>query len=130
MHVTVANVAKVIIAAIPELRAEVEENEDLHHVTFGDLYRWTEHASLEGTLSNVRRSVQLVDSIFRDCDSYISNAVTVSFLECISLNEVTGRQIFDELTPALQIQWRELDEYLRELAARSDVIAKKEIPKK
>jgi hypothetical protein len=119
MHVTAENVGSEIAGAIPELRPSVEENEDLHHVTFGDLYRWTEESGRGGRIEDLERAVRLVDTLFANGDSYVRNAVTVSFLEYIDPADSVGRQIFDFLTPSLQKEWQELDEYMQQLVGKS-----------
>jgi hypothetical protein len=119
MQVTTTNVGSVIIAAIPELRQDVEEWEDLDHLTFMELFLWTESSVESANVHNLHRAVCLVDTIFQDCDLAIKNAVTVSFLERIDPEDETGKQIFDALTPALQSQWQALDEYMLQLIGKS-----------
>jgi hypothetical protein len=119
MQVAKANVGSVIIAAIPELRADVDEWDDLDHLQFVELFQWTEASARSGNLDNLSRSIRLVDAMLRDCDAAVKNAVTVSFLECIDPDDEAGKQIFDALTPALREQWQALDEYMQELTGKS-----------
>jgi len=101
MQVTNANVGSVIISAIPELRADVEEWADLDHLQFMELFLWTRSSVESENVDNLHRAVHLVDAILQDCDSAIKSAVTVSFLECIDPDDEIGKQILDALTPAL-----------------------------
>ena len=119
MQVTNANVGSVIIAAIPELRADVEEWEELDHLQFMELFLWTKFSVESDNLNNLHRAVRLVDTIFQDCDSAIRKAVTVSFLEEIDPDVEIGKKIFDALTPALRSQWQALDEYMLQLIGKS-----------
>ena len=97
MQVTNANVGSVIIAAIPELRADVEEWADLDHLQFMELFLWTRSSVESENVDNLHRAVHLVDAILQDCDSAIKSAVTVSFLECIDPDDEIGKPIFDVL---------------------------------
>jgi hypothetical protein len=115
MQVTKANVGSVIIAAIPEFRADVDEWDDLDHLQFTELFQWTEASARSGTVDNLSRSIRLVDAMFRDCDAAVKNSVTVSFLEGIDPDDEAGKQIFDALAPALRDQWQALDEYMQRL---------------
>ena len=119
MHLTAKNVGSAITGAIPELRTGVEENSDLHHLIFADLYRWTEQSVQGGKVENLKRAVRLVDELFVNGDSDVRNAVTVSFLEYIDPTDSVGRQMFDSLTPRLQGQWHELDEHMQRLVGKS-----------
>jgi len=119
MQVTTANVGTVMINEIPELRLDVEENEELAHLMFMDLFVWTESSVRSGKMDDMARGLRLIDSIFQDCDATIKNAVTVSFLEHIDPEDEVGRKIFDALTPELKRQWQTLDEYMQKLIGKS-----------
>ncbi|MGA2981784.1 MAG: hypothetical protein ABSD76_19485 [Terriglobales bacterium] len=119
MQATTGNVGSVIIDEIPDLRADIEEDEDLPHLMFMDLFCWTESSVRSGKLDDLTRALRLVDSIFQDCDASIENAVTVSFLEHIDPEDEVGRQIFDALTPELRKQWQALDDYSQQLIGKS-----------
>ena len=119
MQVTTANVGSVIIAELPDLRADIEEDEDLPHLMFMDLFCWTESSVQSGKIDDMARALRLVDNIFRDCDASIKNAVTVSFLEHIDPEDKVGRQMFDLLTPELRKQWQALDDYSQQLIGKS-----------
>jgi hypothetical protein len=119
MQVTATNAGSAIIAAIPELRPDVEEWEGLDHLQFMELFLWTESSVESANVHNLHRAVRLVDAIFQDCDLAIKNAVTVSFLERIDPEDKIGKQIFDALTPALQSQWQALDGYMLQLIGKS-----------
>jgi hypothetical protein len=119
MQVTSANVGSIIVADIPDLRADIEEDEDLPHLMLMDLFCWTESSVRSGKSDDMARALRLVDTIFRDCDDGIKNAVTVSFLERIDPEDEVGRKMFDALTPELRQQWRALDEYLQRLIGKS-----------
>ena len=121
MTVTQANVGSVIRAAIPELSNDVKENEDLYHLTFWSIFDWTAQAVREGNRGNLVRAIELIDAIFLDCDAYVRNAVTVSFLEYVHPEDKVGREIFDALTPELRRQWHLLGEYLDNLRNRKNV---------
>jgi len=119
MQVTASNVGSVIIAAIPEIREDVEEWEELDHLQFMELFLWTKSSVESSNVDNLHRAIRLVDNIFQDCDVAVGNAVTVSFLERVDPEDEIGRQIFDALTPALRKQWHALDEYMLQLIGKS-----------
>jgi hypothetical protein len=117
--VTRANVGSVLVAAIPELREDVEEWADLEHLQFMELWRWTESATRSGNTNDLQRAVCLVDTIWPDCDADIKNAITVSFLEHVDPEDSVGCEIFDALTPRLRGQWKAQDEYRVQLIGKS-----------
>jgi hypothetical protein len=119
MHVTTANIDSVIVSEIPDLRLDIEEWEDLPHLMFMELFLWTESSLRDGRTNDAAKALRVVDTIFRDCDDKIKNAVTVSFLERIDPADEIGRQMFDALTPELRKQWHALDEYMQQLIGRS-----------
>jgi len=119
MAVTSANVGSVIAGAIPELRADIEEDEGLVHLIFMELFCWTESAAQGEKSDEVSKAIRLVDSIFRDCDADVKNALTVSFLENVDPENSVGQRIFDALTPELRSQWHELDGYMAQQVGKS-----------
>jgi len=119
MQVSGANVGSVIVAEIPDLRADIGEWEDLPHLMFMELFLWAESSVRNGKSDDMARALRLVDTIFRDCDDKIKNAVTVSFLERMDPDDEVGRQMFDALTPELRKQWDALDEYSLQFIGKS-----------
>jgi hypothetical protein len=95
--------------ALPQLCSEVEESNPAEHLMFSGLFRWTE-ASVRGKKSeDLDRIVQLVNSIFQDCEQEIRNAGCF-FLRDIDPDDVVGQEIFNALPPELQQQWFALDQ--------------------
>jgi hypothetical protein len=128
MQVTSANIDSVITSEIPDLRADIEEWEDLPHLMFMELFLWTESSVQSGKIEDMARAIRLVDTIFQHCDNEIKNAVTVSFLECIDPEDEVGRRIFDALTPELRKQWHALDEYMQQLIGNPCEVVSPEVP--
>lgn len=106
----------------PEIRADLDE-ECLQglHLEVASLARWTQNAITEGDRAALKRAFFFADRMLRLGDSSVKNAVSVSFLENLSFEDTKKRRrswAFEMMTPVLQQEHHDLEDYLRALHDR------------
>jgi hypothetical protein len=119
MKVTAKNVVEVLVSALPELRQEIEEDDELFHLQIASVGAFAIDCLKRGDEKAARRCVELVDAIFGDCDEYVQNAIYVSFLENIDRDIDEGKILYGMFTPRLKEAWTEMNQYNRTLELES-----------
>jgi hypothetical protein len=108
-----AGLLRLALAEFPELREDFEFNEGLLHCQIGDFAAMTERAVRARDWGTFDRCVAIVNELGRWPDSYLRNAIYVSFLEHLPFDGSAGRDAWSRMTPQLQQGWKEIDAHNR-----------------
>ena len=114
---TTDDFVRLVLDAFPELREEFEEDDGLPHVQMGAFARFTQQAKGRGDWETYGQCAQLADRLWGCADEYLNNALYVSYLEHLDFEGPRGPKAWSLLTPRLQQGWREIQDYLDEVAA-------------
>lgn len=88
-----------LLIRYPELKAEVEHNEDLLHVNMSVLQNYAEKLCKERRLGDLRECFKWVNSLFCRSKSQLRNAIYASFLEYFEYEEGLSEEEFIKLMP-------------------------------
>jgi hypothetical protein len=107
-------------ALFPSLREDLNRQEGLLHLEMDVFYRFAQAAIDDGNRETTLKAFQFAERILRHGNPDLVNAVTVSFLETLNLEDgKKARRWAKGLMPALVARQREaILEHNRELQAR------------
>jgi len=108
---------RMALAEFPELAEEFEEWADLLHLKMGAFARLTQGAKGDGDWEKYARCVRLADELFGSPSPDLENALNVSYLEHLDFEGPRGPKAWEQLTPRLKAGWKEMQQYLEDLAA-------------
>jgi len=110
----------------PEIVAEIDPEIEagLLHLEMAALARGAQAAIDAGSCEQVTRHFRFADNLFRQAGPDLKNALYVSYLEHLNFG---GHRAFAEelLPPALHAGWVEINQYLDDLASRSQSRSRK-----
>jgi hypothetical protein len=110
--------SRMALAEFPELAEEFEEWAELLHLKMGAFARITQGAKGEGDWEKYDRCVRLADELFGRTTPDLENALNVSYLEHLDFDGPRGPKAWARLTPRLKVGWKEMQQYLEDLAAK------------
>jgi hypothetical protein len=99
-----------------ELASDLVESDGLLHLQVSALARLAREAKRTADWGTYRRIMRLADSLWRNPDHQLLNALNVSFLEHIDFEGPNGAHAWQLLSPELQIGWRAMQAYLEKIA--------------
>lgn len=107
----------------PELREELADETwaGLLHLEVACFARLTQQAIDNGDQQVLKRCFSLADDVFRMADAEVKNAMYVSYLEHLTFEDSRKNQrqwAFKLMPPALQAGFKEINDYMAELAKR------------
>ena len=112
MEWTLDGASERMVAAIPEVAAEITKSEldGLHYLHFGALARFCQTAIDGGERALVQRCFDFADEAYRHGDMQVRNAVGVAFVEHLNLldGKVPRQWAHEALSPALREAARSL----------------------
>jgi len=107
--------ADILLAEFPHLRDEVDEWHGLVHLQMMEFHLVTEKALEAVDWTTVERSLQLADTLLRDGNAEIRNALHVSYLENLPREGDGHDRVRQAMTPALRKAWDDIVAYLSKL---------------
>lgn len=108
---THADFTQLLTDTVPELRAEVEDQDGLLHMEMHVFARFTQAAIDRGDWATLKRCVHLATDLWTRAAPTLRNALNVSFLEHLSFTGSNGEAAWQRLTRELQTGWREMRTY-------------------
>jgi hypothetical protein len=72
----------------------------------------------DGDWEKYDRCVRLADELFGRATPDLENALKVSYLEHLDFDGPRGPKAWECMTPRLKVGWKEMQQYLQDLAAR------------
>ena len=78
----------------------------------------TQEAKGDGGWEKYDRCIRLADELFGRATSDLENALNVSYLEHLDFDGPRGPKAWERLTPRLKVGWKEMQQYLEDLAAK------------
>ena len=113
---TAAQFIEQLAAEFPELRGDIEEEDGLLHLQMAVFARSTQGAIDAGDTDTLRRHFAFADRFFHHSADDLENALNVSYLENLEFTAPHGEKARSLMSPALQQGWREIMDYLEEVA--------------
>jgi hypothetical protein len=115
--ITAQNFPKLLMAEFPDLGKDVCWDDELLHVQMGVFAHHTQSAIDDHNVDEVRKCFDLAHRLFADADADLKNALYVSYLEYLTLEDGRVRRAWawQYLSPLLQQGHREINEYLDNL---------------
>jgi len=107
--------AELLVAEFPQLRDDVLEWSGLLHLQMMEFYLVTEKAINARDWATVERCLRLADTLLRDGDGEIRNAIHVSYLENLPREGDDHDRIRGAMTPDLRKAWDDILAYLSTL---------------
>jgi hypothetical protein len=104
--------AELLVREFPQLRDDVDEWQALEHLQMMEFVLLTEKASKAGDWGTVERCLRLADTLLRDGNARIKNAVHVSYLESLPREGEAHDRIRAVMTPELRQAWDRVLAYL------------------
>jgi len=111
--------SRMAVTEFPELAEDFEEWSDLPHLKMGAFARITQAAKGDGDWEKYARCVRLADKLSADPSPDLENALNVSYLEHLDFDGPRGSKAWECLTPRLKVGWKDMQQYLRELARKN-----------
>jgi hypothetical protein len=103
---------ELLLAEFPQLLDDVDEWSGLLHLQMMEFHLLTEKAIEAGYWETVGRCLRLADTILRDGDPEIRNAIQVSYLESLPRAGDSHERIREVMTPDLRKAWDDILAYL------------------
>jgi hypothetical protein len=110
--------SRMALTEFPELAEDFEEWSDLLHLKVGAFARITQAAKDEGDWEKYVRCIRLADQLTADPSPDLENALNVSYLECLDFEGPRGPRAWECLTPRLKSGWKDMQQYLQDLAKK------------
>jgi hypothetical protein len=107
---------ELLLTEFPELRDEVQERQDLVHLQMMEFVLFTERACKRGDWKTADRCLRVADKLLRLGDSEISNAVYVSYLECLPRKGEIHDRLRVMMTTDLRKGWDDILAYLSKVS--------------
>src|SRR5580704_11140965 len=107
---------ELLLAEFPELRDEAQECQGLVHLQMMEFALFTDRASKRGDWKSVDRCLRLADKLLRLGDYEISNAIYVSYLECLPRKGEIHDRLRKIMTTHLRKGWDDILGYLSKLS--------------
>ncbi len=111
--------SRMALAEFPELAEDFEEWSDLLHLKMGAFARITQAAKGEGDWEKYARCVRFADKLYADPSPELENALNVSYLEHLDFDGPRGSKAWECLTPRLKVGWKDMQQYLEDLARKN-----------
>jgi hypothetical protein len=108
--------AELLLAEFPELRDEVQECQDLVHLQMMEFELFTERACKRGDWKIADRCLRVADKLLRLGDFEISNAIYVSYLECLPRKGEIHDRLRKMMTTDVRKGWDDILAYLSKLS--------------
>ena len=113
-----------LLIEFPGLKSEVldETWAGLLHVETACFARYTQAAIDNHDVEQVRQCFEFATRIFHDADAEVRNAIYVSYLENLNLEDGKTRRAWAVkiMPPLLNKGWIEINEYLADLFSKQD----------
>ena len=110
--------AELLLAEFPQLRDECEGYEDLQHLQMIEFALFTARECKLGNFETVAKCLRLADRLLRFGDSYVNNAVYVSYLEILPLKGDVHDRIRVVMTSDLRQAWDDILDYLSKVSKK------------
>lgn len=107
---------ELLLAEFPELQNEVKDCQGLDHLKMMEFALFTEQACKREDLKTVEKCLRLADKLLRQGDSYINNAVYVSYLETLPRKGKVHDRLRSVMTKDLRKGWDDILDYLSKVA--------------
>jgi hypothetical protein len=108
--------AEILLTEFPELRDEVQTCQDLVHLQMMEFVLFTERACKRGDWKTADRCLRVADKLLRLGDFEISNAIYVSYLECLPRKGEIHDRLRKMMTTDLRKGWDDILTYLSKLS--------------
>ena len=110
---------RLLLTEFPELSEAIAECDGLLHIEMGEFSTFTEEAMNRGDWATFDRAVRVADQLYARPDPRLLNALNVSYLEHLAFDGARGGEAWLRLTPRLREGWRQMMDYLDDLAKRA-----------
>jgi hypothetical protein len=107
-----------LVGEFSELRHDVEDEAGLPHLQMAVFARSTQTAIDRGDFKTLRRHFAFADRFFHHSADDLENALYVSYLENLEFTAPHGEKARALMSPALRQGWRDIMDYLDEIARR------------
>ena len=111
--------AGLLLSEFPELREDVHEWHDLLHLQMMELQLLTERSIKAGDWNTVEKCLGFADTVFRDGNPEIRNAICVSYLESLPREGANHDRLRTAMTFELRQAWDRILDYLSSLRDNS-----------
>ena len=108
--------SELLLTKFPELQDEDQEWQGLVHLQMMEFALLTERACKRGDWKTADRCLRLADKLLRLGDYEISNAMHVSYLECLPRKGEIHDRIKKRMTTDLRKAWDDILGYLSKLS--------------
>lgn len=114
---------ELLLAEFPGLRSEVQDETwaGLLHLETACFGRYTQSAIDNHDVENLRRCFDFATRIFQDADAEVKNALYVSYLENLDLEDGKAQRAWavKMMPPLLKEGWIEINDYLDDLFSKT-----------
>ena len=107
---------ELLLTEFPELRDEAQEFQGLIHLQMMEFALFTDRACKRGDWKTADRCLRLADKLLRSGDYAISNAIYVSYLECLPRKGGIHDRVRKMMTTDLRKGWDDILGYLSKLS--------------